>query len=308
MKKILIVLLGVIFFSGVYSQKLTPKEINKFENAEAILADISNNFMYDTIPFEERVAHIHDFIPKLVAILKEKNSFFYPFDGLETVSIITAPDSAFRIFTWQLKEPLGAHRYYGAMQMNASSLELIAFRDYSDTMEVHPQNKLSPENWYGGIYYNCILKEHNGQKTYTLFAYDEADFVSNRKFAEILRFNENGQPTFGAPIFVYKDSTENILKTESRFFREYAQNATCKLNYDEEMEIIIFDHLAPKKDAEKGAYFNYVPDGTYSGFKWKDGHWEFVEKIFHFSIDHPDNPPMPLPKHGDKNKNPVFGK
>lgn len=308
MKKIpSIVIIFVAFFAN--AQKLSDKELAKFAAAEKQLVELSNEFSNDSLKFEHRVNLIHEFIPKLVAILKEKNSFYYPFSAFETVAIVQAPDDAFRIFTWQLKEPLGTHRYYGTMQMKGETLKLYPFQDYSDTMEVHPQKILSPNNWYGGMYYKCILKEYNQQKTYTLLAFDKADFVSTRKFMEILRFNEKNEPVFGAPIILFHDSTGVLKETQTRFFREYSAKASARLNYDEEMDIIIYDHLVPQSEKEKGAYFNYVPDGTYSGFKWENGKWVWVEKIFHYSIDHPDNPPMPSPKFGDKKPaNPVFNK
>lgn len=297
------------FVLSANAQKLSDKELAKFAAAEKQLVELSNEFSNDSLKFEHRVSLIHEFIPKLVAILKEKNSFYYPFSAFETVAIVNAPDNAFRIFTWHLKEPLGTHRYYGAMQMKDENLKLYPFRDFSDTMEVHPQKILSPNNWYGGMYYKCILKEYNQQKTYTLLAFDKADFVSTRKFMEILIFNEKNEPFFGAPIILFHDSTGALKETQTRFFREYSAKAAARLNYDEEMDLIIYDHLVPQSEKEKGAYFNYVPDGTYSGFKWENGNWVWVEKIFHYSIDHPDNPPMPNPKFGDKNpSNPVFNK
>jgi hypothetical protein len=310
MKRLLAFMFSVVVSCAAFAQQpLNDKEWKKFEKAEKELAIITEKFINDTLPFETRVNLIHEFIPKFVAILKEKNSFYYPFDDMENIALLVAPDSAFRIFTWQLKEPLGTHRYYGAMQMEGEDLKLIPFRDYSDTMEVHPQKILSPNNWYGGLYYNCIMREHNNKKYYTLFGFDKADFVSTRKFLEILTFNEKNEPVFGAPIFIFHDSTGVVKDTKVRFFREYSAKATAKLNYDHEMDIIIYDHLAPPHDNGKDAYFNYVPDGTYSGFKWDNGKWIWIEKIFHFSIDHPDNPPMPHPKYGDKKPvNPIFGK
>jgi hypothetical protein len=311
MKKIATIAILIWVSSQIFAQQqiLSDKEWKKFENAGKLLAEISNGFTFDTVPFETRVELIHEFIPKFVAILKEKNSFYYPFDELEAVATVVAPDSAFRIFTWQLKEPLGTHRYYGALQMKGEKLVLYPFQDFSDTMEVHPQKVLSPDNWYGGLYYKCLLKEHDNKKTYTLFAFDKADFVSNRKFLEVLRFNDKNEPVFGAPIFIFHDSTGVVSDVQTRFFREYSDKASAKLNYDEEMDIIIYDHLAPPTESQKGAYFTYVPDGTYSGFRWDKGQWIWVEKIFHYSINHPDNPPMPHPKYGDKKPvNPVFGK
>ena len=276
-----------------FAQQLSPKEIAKFEAAESILAEELTGYNNDSLSFEARVAIIHNFIPKFVAILKEKNSYLHPFDELKLLKV-TAPDNSFRIFTWQLKEPLGTHKYYGALQKNDDKLALFPLFDYSDTMRVHVQETLSYDNWYGAAYYQCLQNEVDGKSYYTLFGFDEADFVSNRKILEILTFDDTGNPIFGAPIFSFTDSLGNVT-TKNRLFLEYDDKASVKLNYDTDMDKIIYDHLVPPSESEKDALFTYIPDGTYEGLEWKDNRWTWVEKMFHYSIGKPDSPPMPKP-------------
>ncbi len=276
------------------SQELSNKELKKFQAAEAILKENVIQFKNDSIPFEERVEIIHDFIPRFVAILKEKNSFQFPFDGLGSLVKVYAPDNSFRIFTWQLKEPLGTHRYYGAIQLNSKELKMFPLFDYSDTMNVHPQEILSHDNWYGAIYYKCLQHEIAGKSYYTLLGYDEADFVSNRKILEILSFNEKEELVFGAPLISITDSL-GVTQIKNRMFLEYNQKASVKLNFDVGMNQMIFDHLVAPSEAEEGAWFTYIPDGTYEGLEWVNNTWTWIEKMFHYSIDKPDSPPMPNP-------------
>jgi predicted HTH domain antitoxin len=297
--KFLISTIFILLSFIVEAQTLTEKEISKFQAAEAILKIGVDQFKYDTLPFEQRVELIHDFIPKFVAILKEKNSYLYPFDNLESVVKITAPDNSFRIFTWQLKEPLGTHKYYGALQKNSEELILFPLFDYSDTMDVHPQTILTHNNWYGAIYYNCLVNEVNGKNYYTLMGFDEADFVSNRKVLEIVGFDEAGKPEFGAPLLSFTDSNQvNTIK--NRLFLEYNDKASMRLNFDMDLGLIVYDHLVAPSQAEEGAWFTYVPDGTYEGLAWKNNIWTWVEKIFTYSINEPDSPPMPHPILNDR--------
>jgi hypothetical protein len=79
------------------------------------------------------------------------------------------------------------------------------------------------------------------------------------------------------------------------FFIEYKWNACPTLNYDKELELIVFDHLAPLDPKGQGAYFTYVPDGTYEGFKWFKDHWKWLHTVFTFAINEDDNPPIPVP-------------
>ena len=225
---------------------------------------------------------------------QEKNSFQFPFDDLASLVKVYAPDNSFRIFTWQLKEPLGTHRYYGAIQLNSKELKMLPLFDYSDTMNVHPQEILSHDNWYGAIYYKCLQHEVEGKPYYTLLGYDEADFVSNRKILEILSFNEKEELVFGAPLISITDSL-GITQIKNRMFLEYNQKASVKLNFDEVMNQMIFDHLVAPSKAEEGAWFTYIPDGTYEGLEWVNNTWTWIEKMFHYSIDKPDSPPMPNP-------------
>jgi hypothetical protein len=293
MKTISTLILSICSLFAV-AQDMSAKDLEKFEAAEALLKEHVDNFRNDSIKFETRVQNIHDFIPRFVAILKENNSFYYPFDSLKSVVKVYAPDSSFRIFTWQLKEPLGTHKYYGAMQMNNEELKMFPLFDYSDTMTVHPQDILTFDNWYGAIYYNCIQRNINGKDYFTLFGFDEADFVSNRKVMEVLSFDGNQTPIFGAPIISITDSNK-VSTAKNRLFVEYNQKASVKLNFDPELNKIILDHVVAPSVSEEGAWFTYVPDGTYEGFEWKNNQWNWIEKMFHFSIGLPDSPPMPKP-------------
>src|SRR5437868_10957487 len=50
---------------------------------------------------EGRFAADSQFTKMLVRALKVKNSFYYPFDSLTTISRLAPDDSSFKIFTWQ---------------------------------------------------------------------------------------------------------------------------------------------------------------------------------------------------------------
>lgn len=295
----LLLLLFIALLSNIsFAQTLSEKEHKVFEKAEVQLKKYTQTFSNDSLSFEERTKAIHDFIPRFVAILKKENSYQYPFDSLLSISKITAPDNAFKIFTWQLKEPLGTHRYYGAIQMNASQLKLFPLFDYSDTMLYHTQKTLQPNNWYGCLYYNCILNTTpKGKKYYTLLGYDKADFVSNRKIIDILSFDNENKAQFGAePLLFYADSLGNLTQKVNRLFLEYSEKAVISLNYNKDKKQIIFDHIAPPSDREKDAKFSYIPDGTYEGFEWKKTHWQWVSRVYTYSIGKNDSPPMPAPK------------
>lgn len=307
MKTTISFLLTLVYLVS-FGQELTPKELEKFQKMEAALVPFVNKFNNNELAFEERAANIHEFIPRFVAALKEKNSYLYPFDDLIFISKIKAPDDAFKIYTWELKEPLETHRYYGAIQFNSPDLKMKPLFDYSDTMDYHTKMVLTPENWYGCLYYNVVLTENKkGKKYYTLFGLDKADFVSTRKILEVMTIDEKKNVLFGAdPVISYKDYTSKSIKTKNRLFLEYYDKATLSLNYSIDKEMIIYDHITAPSEKEKDAEFSYIPDGTYEGLKWVKDKWNWIERVYTYSIDKPDSPPMPAPKNDGQKKN-LFG-
>jgi len=289
------------------SPTITKADLAKLKQAEDSLLLLSELFAFDSL-LDVRKKACYAFIPKFVQALKTTNSFYFPFDSLENVSRIYPPDSSFRIFTWQLVLPKGQFRYFGFIQMKNSSLKLFPLFDGSDTMTYHSQRITTHNDWYGALYYNIIAKQVDKKMVYTLFGFEAADVITRRKVVEVLTFDSEGKPKFGAPIFhIKKDDNEerySSYDTLTRFFIEYKYNTSTFLNYDKNLEMIVFDHVAPPSDKAKGATFTYVPDGTYEGFVWQSNRWNWVEKVFTFAINEMDNPPIPQPLFGQPRRQP----
>ena len=229
----------------------------------------------------------------LVRSLKTKNSFHYPFDSLQTVSILYSPDSVFRIFTWQLVINENVIRQHGAIQMKTfdGSLKLYPLIDKSD-VTTNVQDTIGNNfGWIGAIYYKIILKKSSNQNYYTLLGFDENNISSSRKIIEVLSF-VNDEPVFGGRYFSYEDDA--VFKTsQSRYIMEYKKEAGPRLNYDKELDIIVVEHLVSESNEPKKKW-TLIGDGDYEGFKWKNGKWVHVEKIFNLVT--PDGQaPVPNP-------------
>ena len=143
------------------------------------------------------------FTKMFVRALKTPHSFYYPFDSLETISKIVAPDNSFRIFTWQMVVNENLVRQHGAIQMNTKdgSLKLFPLVDKSDVTTKITDTIGDNKGWIGAVYYKMVKTENNNQTYYTLLGYDENNIRSNRKIIEVLNFN-NGTPTFGGRYLV----------------------------------------------------------------------------------------------------------
>jgi hypothetical protein len=75
---------------------------------------------------------------------------------------------------------------------------------------------------------------------------------------------------------------------------EYKKAGNARMNYDKEMDMIVYDHLVSESNDPSKAY-TLVPDGDYQGFKWVNGRWTQVDKIFDYKLQDGQAPvPAPL--------------
>jgi outer membrane lipoprotein-sorting protein len=236
------------------------------------------------------------FIKMLVRALKTPNSFNYPFDSLQTVSHIYAPDSSFRIFSWQFTRDNDYHRQRGAIQMKTAdgSLKLFPLVDMSD-FTTAPQDSIRiGANWIGAIYYGIIQKTFNGKNFYTLLGFDDNNMRSTKKWIEVLSFDDKGRPVFGGPFFsIPSDDIKTSGSRQARFAIEYKKDGKARMNYDKDLDMIVYDHLISETN-EQGKPYTMVPDGDYQGFKWANGKWVLVDKVFDFKLED-GQAPMPAP-------------
>jgi hypothetical protein len=271
------------YIAPVNAQMLSSGENKAFRIREDSLKLTSYKIVFAGEP-EERFRSDSLFIRSLVRTLKLNNSFYYPFDSLQTISRLYAPDSSFRIFTWQLKRDEFTFVQRGAIQMRTpdGSLKLIGLHDVS-MFTTNPLDSIrTPNNWIGAIYYRIILKTWNGKKYYTLLGFDDYSISSTKKWMEVLTFNDQGEPLFGGHYISFKEDTVKKVAWD-RFNIEYKKEASTTFNYDPQMDMIIYDQLIPENN-ETDKKDTYIPDGDYEGFKWKEGQWVHVEKLFDFKL------------------------
>ena len=157
-------LIFFIFLAAQASAQAGLQSLDSLKRFERELAAIGFRIVNDSSQ-DQRADACFKFIPKLVEALKMKGSFEYPFDSLQTVSILNPSDNSFRIFTWQLRWGNGLLRHYGAIQMNTpGKLTLFPLFDYSDSLENVTNKILDTETWFGALYYNIYEFKNKGKK------------------------------------------------------------------------------------------------------------------------------------------------
>ena len=292
LKRILSFFAGVLFMLSLATPVtgqpparpiLSRAEKKEFQTRQDSLKGLCNQLIFAEDP-AIRLRSDSLFIRTLVRALKLKNSFYFPFDSLLTISRIYAPDSSFRIMTWQYKKDEHTYLQEGAIQVRQpdGTLKLFPLFDASMFTTKPMDSVRSNRNWIGAVYYRIVQKTYQGQNFYTLLGFDDYSLESNKKWMDVLHFNENQEPLFGGPYISFREDTAK-RQTHSRFNIEYKKEAITTFNYDPDMDMIIYDHLVPEED-DTMRLDTYIPDGDYEGFKWKDGVWVHVDKVFHYKL------------------------
>jgi hypothetical protein len=280
-KKPILLLAFFIIAATSFSQvqKVTPADLKTLHKKEDSLKILMKDFFMDTL-VAHRMRSDSQFIRTLVRSLQVKNSFYYPFDSLKGVSKLYAPDSSFKIFTWQMDFDGKYIRQRGAIQYhtNDGSLKLVPLRDYSEFADNVMDSIRTKDTWIGAVYYNMIETQYNGKNYYTLFGYDANNPVSNKKWIEVMTFDNRNLPVFGGPYFTFdKDTTPR--SPQYRFSIEYKKEASTTMNYDSDLQMILVDHLVSESEQPDNPW-TLIPDGDYEGFKWVNGKWQHVNKVF----------------------------
>ncbi|MDP5171506.1 MAG: hypothetical protein NWR72_14770 [Bacteroidia bacterium] len=108
----------------------------------------------------------------LISTLERADSYHYPWDSLQTVSVLTAEDDAFRIFTWHIvdrnyNQYRGEqyHYYFGLIQRKITKANgetdyvVIPLIENAPLVPGVENMQLDNKHWLGALYYP--LRNHN---------------------------------------------------------------------------------------------------------------------------------------------------
>ena len=286
---------SVVFLALAFSvlqagaQKISSADMKKLALKEDTLAEYARYLITDSLQ-EDRMISDSIFTKTLVRALQVRHSFYYPFDSVIGVSKIYSPDSNFRIITWNINFDDYYARQKGAIQMRTADgrLKLFPLRDVSEFTTKPEDSARTAGNWIGAMYYNIIKHTYGGKNYYTLFGFDNNSAQSSMKWIEVLTFNQRNEPVFGGPYFSYrKDSIPG--EDRDRFGIEFKKGARILVDYIPEEEMILVDHLISETDQPE-LKWTMIPDGSYEGFKWENGKWVHIEKVFTLKLEDGEAP------------------
>ena len=292
MKNLILFLTCISSSVCCFSQRLQQSDEIVLQQKEDSLKTYSIDLI-QAINAQNRFKADSLFTKMFVRALKVNHSFYYPFDSLQTISKLYPPDSSFRIFTWQMVINDNIIRQHGAIQMKTAdgSLKLYPLIDKSDVTINIADTIGNNKGWIGAVYYRIIENKSSKQKYYTLLGYDENNIRSNRKIIEVLNF-VNDEPEFGGRYFSFENDAVK-LPTLSRYIMEYKKSTGARLTYDENLSMIVFEHLESESNEPKKKW-TLIPDGDYEGFKWNNDKWVHVEKVFN-QVTPEGKEPVPSP-------------
>ena len=276
--------LNVSLIQPGIGQKISQADKKKLTQKEDSLRHLAADIILDSLT-ASRMRSDSLFVKTLIRALQIKNSFYYPFDSVQGVSKLYAPDSTFRIFTWNISFDDYYSRQRGAIQIRTDdgSLKLVALRDCSEFTSNAMDSIRTKINWVGAVYYDIVKTNYNGKNYYTLIGFDNNSVMSNKKWIEVMTFDQKNEPVFGGQYFNYQqDSLKRA--TQYRYSLEYKKEARAILKYDEDSKLIIVDHLISETD-EPDNKWTYVPDGDYEAFKWHNGQWMHIDKLYNYKLE-----------------------
>jgi len=263
----------LILFTGIFcygfslfAQSLQTLAIKQKEDSLQILFKQITKSKNDT----EKKTVNRQIIKLMQNAVETNGSFTYPFDSLKNLGKIKSNDDLVRIFTWDLTYNDGTYEYFGFIQYHLKN-QFLVFPLIDKRTEITDCENAALNNqyWYGALYFEVVTQKINKKTYYTLLGWDGNNDFTTKKLIDILYFDTNGYPFFGAQIFSYEK------KTPYRVVFEFSKKTTMSLKYDKSKDAIVFDHLSPSKPEYTGQYQFYGPDFSYDGFIFTKGLWTY---------------------------------
>jgi len=259
--------------------------------------------MLNAIQFDHKAFAAEKFTDLFAQKLSEPGSFNDELKDIEWVSKMYSSDSTFRVLTYQIQHERNKFSSFGFLQeksgklfkLNAINQELEDDIEYLD---------LDLDNWYGALYYNIIERIIENKTYYLLFGFDGYSEYDRRKLVDVLHKNESDQWVFGSEIFKVDIEGERT-DLKKRILIEYSADSNVTLNYDGGLEMIIHDHLIRRIGSMPGQGATNLSDGSLVGYEFKEGTWNYVERIYDEVLD---SAPFPQPILNGQSKKDIIGK
>jgi len=272
--KLNLLFLPVFFLSSlfIHAQDIEQQLINN----EDELVNLYNQLLL-TQENDVRDSINGAFYELLYSTLELKNSFNYTFDKLPTISKMQSEDKLIRVFSWNIQNNEGVHAFYGMVQLSPKTtknkeVKCIPLSNQKGMLEKAEMKSYGADKWPGAVYYQIIMFKKGKQKYYTLAGWRGIDNGLTQKLIDVI-YVSNENVKFGYPLF------KMDKKMQRRIVFSYNAKTSMHLQFSDNQDAFIFDHLAPSSSLVAGQYRFYGPDGSYDMLKREKKYWLYVPNM-----------------------------
>lgn len=234
--------------------------------------------------------------------LLEENSFKWKWTFDSNVSVLTADDGKFRVFSWAIIRDNGEYECFGIMQVfnpRTEEYDVHVLHDKAEEIFNAEESVLMADNWFGVVYQELVTIKYDGKVSYTLIGWTGGSTIIQRKVIEPVTFKSNSsQPIFGAPVFKHDRNIRRVLiqyakkamvnvRYDEQYFevqekkkeKKNGKMVTVTVSHEEKEKMIVFDDVSPVIEGMEGLYQYYVPSGLENAFYFNNGKWILRENI-----------------------------
>lgn len=273
----------LLFISCLVSFSLFAKEIEidtALTNGEVRIGKILTQLRAATDDAEKEFINI-ELEAELENLLEHPQVIEYPFESWTTMSTIVSPDGEFRIFNWNIEDKQLNHTHYCYVvkKKRGKKNQVFKFKENKLNLPPRPENTLTPDMWYGALYYKIIPVQKGSKTYYTVLGFSGKDRSSNMKLLDVFYF-KGRTLRMGYPMF---QESKDSKRLKRRVFFEYSEKAVVSVRLNEKLGGIVFDHLVPEQKNLEGLYSFYIPDMTYDMYKLVDATWRYQEDVIAYN-------------------------
>jgi hypothetical protein len=221
----------------------------------------------------------NEIVNELLRTLADSSSFTENISEIKKIGIITSPDSAFKLFSWNINLSIGKSLSYTILQKKPQKDKCEVFQLAQNAGNAFDQARYSWKNAKSALFYSIIPFQTTGEISYLLLGLVPNDMFIQSKVVETLYFNELGNPCFGIPDI----KVNGVMQKRIPF--QFSARVSMSLRYDVEKNAVVFDHLAPAQPIQSGKYEFYGPDASFDALVFKDNYWSFISDYNLFDVN-----------------------
>lgn len=192
-------------------------------------------------------------------------------------AVAQSGDHQLAVISWNVELTNQSQAYGGVMIFNtkksATVIEPLEFkRSTSIRQTMNEKARFTAKDWPGAVYYKALIHFQGNRPIYTLLGWDGADNIRTRKVIETATIS-GSKVKFGVPVIQVDNATHK------RFIMEYSDQVSAMLQWRDDMDMIVMDHLSAPRPELEGQTAYYGPDMSYDGLSWKKNQWVLEHDI-----------------------------